>query len=321
MDSEFRLCPACRAPNTVQDAACTACGAPMPKVARGPVPTFEAIPGRQEVRQAARLGVRRGLLVGVVSAGVLGLLVARTFRSAALQDEPAQTAGVSPETAPSPLPTEQPAGMAPGAAAPVGPAGLAQPNPYAGANPAMGQPSVAGQPSLTGQPLPGAVPVSGPASPAASMPAVIIGAPAAGYRPARAPEATEAREGSKPASYTDADLARLHEGAAPTAAAPAAVPTAASPSPPARSPARQEASEARLRERREAVRAAQQRVDEAQGNVNDIRREARENDDDGLQEQLSDAVAELKSAQRDLARARRSLQEIEGQPQPVLPPQ
>jgi hypothetical protein len=62
-------------------------------------------------------------------------------------------------------------------------------------------------------------------------------------------------------------------------------------------------------------------VDEAQAAVDDVRREARDNDDDGLQEELSNKVSDLKSAQRDLARARRKLQEVEEQDRPVLPPQ
>lgn len=288
MNSEFRLCPACRAPNTVQDAACAACGAPLPKVAEAPVPTFDAIPGRQEARQAARTGVRRGLVVGVASAAVLGLLVARTFRSAALQDGSAQTANAtSPTPAPSPLSTPQPPEMAPLGAVPVTPAGWERPNPYA--NPA-------------GMPQTGLSPAG-----------------AAGSRPSQLAEATQVRNTSKPASYTDADLARVRNEAE-AEPSPAARPPA-SPAP-SRSPAKEEPrDETRLRERRDAVRAAQQRVDDAQAAVDDIRREARQNDDDGLQEQLSDALSELKSAQKDLARARRKLQELEDQPRPVLPPQ
>jgi hypothetical protein len=309
MNSEFRLCPACRAPNTVQDAACAACGAPLPKVAKAPVPTFDAIPGRQEARQAARAGVRRGLLVGVASAAVLGLLVARTFRSPSLQDGSAQTANAtSPTPAPSPQSPAQPGGIAPVGAVPVTPPGWERPNPYA--NPA-GMP----QPGLSPAAAAGSMPASGPAS----VPAVIIGAPGAGSRPSQMAEATPVRNTSKPASYTDADLARVRNEAVAEPAPEARPPASPAPS---RSPAKDvPRDETRLRERREAVRAAQQRVDDAQAAVEDIRREARENDDDGLQEQLSDSLSELKSAQRDLAHARRKLQELEDQPPPVLPPQ
>jgi peptidoglycan hydrolase CwlO-like protein len=148
-----------------------------------------------------------------------------------------------------------------------------------------------------------------------SVPAVIIAAPAAGSRPAPLAEATQVRNASQPASYTDADLARVRNEAelSPEARA------SGSP-PPSRSPAPED-GEKRLRERREAVRAAQQRVDRAQSAVDDIRREARENDDDGLQEELSTALSELKSAEKDLARARRRLQELQDQARPVLPPQ
>ena len=308
MSSEFRVCPACRAPNTVQNAVCAACGAPLPKVAKAPAPTFDAIPGRQEARQAARTGVRRGLVVGVASAAVLGLLLARTFRSPSLQDGSAQTAdatSATPAPAPVQLPTPQPAGIAPLGAVPVAPAGWERPNPYASpyANPA-------------GMPQPAMLPVP---SPPATVPAVIIAAPAAGSRSSALAEATQVRNSSKPASYTDADLARVRNETGPEPS-PEARPTA-SPRP-ARSPGQEEPrDETRLRERRAAVRAAQQRVDEAQTAVDDIRREARENDDDGLQEELSHALSELNSAQRDLARTRRKLQELEDQPQPVLPPQ
>src|SRR6185295_13432451 len=145
MTSEFRLCPACRAPNTVQNAVCSACGAPLPKVARAPAPTFEEIPGRSEARHAARTGVQRGLFVGVAIAAILGLLVARTFRSSALQDASAQTASSAPAPTPPPSANEpsQPVGIAPGAALPVVPPGWERPNPYATGQPnpyAMGVP-------------------------------------------------------------------------------------------------------------------------------------------------------------------------------------
>jgi hypothetical protein len=304
MNSEFRLCPACRAPNTVQDAVCAACGTRLPAVAKAPVPTFETIPGRQEARQAARTGVRRGLVVGLASAAILGLLVARTFRAPSLQDGSAQTAALP---TPPPAATPQPGPVAAAPALPAVPAGWERPNPYASpANPYATA-------SLPGSlPSPAAVPATVPAS----VPAVIIAAPPAGARPAPAADAAPARD-SKPASYTDADLARVRNEAE-TGMEPGG-PPATAPSP--RSPAQDEGREKRVRERREAVRAAQQRVDEAQSAVDEIRREARENDDDGLQEELSDALSELKSAQRDLARARRRLQEVEDQPTAVLPPQ
>jgi hypothetical protein len=307
MNSEFRLCPACRAPNTVQDAVCSACGARLPAVAKAPVPTFETIPGRQEARQAARTGVRRGLAVGVASAAILGLLVARTFRAPSLQDGSAQTAAVP---TPPPAATPQPEPVAAAPALPAVPAGWERPNPYA--SPAS--------PYATTS-LPGSLPsAAAPATALAPAPAVIIGAPSASARQAPAADAAPASGDSKPVSYTDADLARVRneaETGAETEMGPGGRPATA-PSP--RSPAQEEGREKRARERREAVRAAQQRVDEAQSAVDDIRREARENDDDGLQEELSDALSELKSAQRDLARARRRLQEVEGQPTSVLPP-
>jgi len=310
MTSEFRLCPACRAPNTVQNAVCAACGAALPKVARAPVPTFDEIPGRSEARHAARTGVQRGLLVGAASAAILGLLVVRTFRSSALQDASAQTANSAPAPTPPPAAVEptQPVGMAPGAAVPVAPAGWERPNPYASGQP---NPYASAQPNPMGMPEP----VMSPAT----VPAVIIAAPVAGSRRAPLAEAMPVRNDSRPAAYTDADLERLHnEAAAGTDSRPTPSPSTV----PARAPAATATDprdDARLRERREAVRAAQQRVDETQSTVDDIRREARENDDDGLQEELNHALSDLKSAQRDLAKARRKLQELEGRS--VLPPQ
>ena len=329
MNSEFRLCPACRAPNTVQDAVCAACGAALPRVAKAPVPTFDAIPGRQEARQAARTGVRRGLVVGVASAAVLGLLVARTLRAPSLQDGSAQTANAtSPTPAPAPAPqgTPPPAASAPLGAVPVTPPGWERPNPYANTY-ASPYPNPAGIPQPAASPAAAvaSLPSSALASPPLSALAVIIGAPAAGRRPSPVAEAMQVRNTSKPASYTDADLERVRNESEPSPEAPAAT----SPSPGARPSAtpasrngeQDETSDKRLRERREAVRAAQQRVNEAQTAVDDIHREARENDDDGLQEELSSALSELKSAEKDLARARRRLQEVEDQPRPVLPPQ
>lgn len=312
MNSEFRLCPACRAPNTVQNAACAACGAPLPRAGKAPTPTFDAIPGRQEARQAAGTGVRRGLVVGVASAAILGLLLARTFRSPALQDGTAQTASTAPAppAPPAPVTTPEPAGMPPGGAVPVAPAGWERPNPYAspGANAAGVPQPVVPQPVMP-QPV---------MSPAPTVPAVIIGA-RSGSRPSTMAEATQVRNTSKAASYTDADLARVRVEAEAGSAPPEARP-ATSPSP-SRSPAQDEDRDARVRDRRAALRAAQQRVDNAQRSVDDIRREARDNDDDGLQEELSDALKELKSAEKDLAKARRRLQEVEDQARPVLPPQ
>jgi len=92
----------------------------------------------------------------------------------------------------------------------------------------------------------------------------------------------------------------------------AAAPRAAAPAAPA---------EARARTRSSSVRAAQQRVEQAQAAVDDIRREARDNDDDGLQEELKDALSELKAAQRDLARALRQQDRSESDDRAVPPPQ
>jgi hypothetical protein len=305
MDSEFRLCPGCRAPNTVQDAACASCGRPLPAVSKAPVPTFDAIPGRLEARQAARTGVRRGLLVGVASAAVLGLLVARTFRAPSLQDVPASAATAATPAPPTPAPVTvqpQPAPLAP--TVPIAPAGLGQPNPYSSV-PTYSNPAAYPGPSpysqvalLTPSPSP-----SASASPSRT-PAMIIAAPEAGSVPS-----PSAAAGRKPGSYTDADLERVRNEAAREEAPPA------SPAPDARASER----DSRLQERREAVREAQRRVSKAQSSVDDIRREARENDDDGLQEELQDALSDLKSAQRDLATAQRKLRELEDRA--VLPPQ
>jgi len=327
MDSEFRLCPACRAPNTVQDAVCTACGARLPAVSKAPAPTFDAIPGRQEARAAAGTGVRRGLLVGIVSAAVLGLLVARTFRSPSLQavSAPPTAAPILP---PQPQATPEPydAGVRP--VAPILPAGVAvsNPDPYATANPygrsnpyAMPSPDAYTSPNPYGSPYPSQVAaVTGSPSPSlepSRAPAISIAAPDPSTRPAPGAAA-------KPASYTDADLERIRNQAEEPAPAAASEgrPVAASPSPRRPAPTGEE-REARLRERRDAVRSAQRRADEAQTAVDDIRREARENDDDGLQEELKDALAELKSAQRDLSKAQRALRELEDPARPVLPPQ
>jgi len=327
MDSEFRLCPACRAPNTAQDAACAACGAALPKVVMGPPPAFDEMPGRQEARQAAGSGVRRGLLVGVAGAAILGLLVVRTFRSSALQVDSAQTT-TSADAAPEPVTTPQPAGIVPGASVPAAPAGWSQPNPYASpgmTQPGMAQPGV--QPGMTSDVA--AAPVSGPASSAATVPAMIIAAPAGRARPSPSPDA---RGAGKAASYTDADLARVRteaeaeaSGTAPAPAPPApAVAGALSPAGgPAPAPASRAAAPAdsRARSRSAAVREAQQRVEKAQVVVDDIRREARDNDDDGLQEELKDAESELKAAQRDLARAIRQQEKSDRDDRTVPPPQ
>ena len=295
-----------------------------------PAAIFEPMPDKQAARAAAHKGVRRGLVVGIGCAAILGLLVARTFRSPALQDASAQTAG---PTAPTPPPPVQatPDPLAAGGAFPVAPPGMAQPNPYASpvnpyANP-YASPNAAGlpqQPGMLPAGTPGqTVPAPAPATDPASVPAMVIAAPEPGSRRAAAIEGRPA----KPASYTDADLARLR--AEETAGAPAseAQPVAESrPTPPTRPampppPRSTGPDDSRTRDRREAVRAAQQRVAEAQATVDDIRREARENDDDGLQEELADALDDLKSAQRDLARARRKLQEAEEENRAVLSPQ
>lgn len=316
MDSEFRLCPACRAPNTVQDAACASCGQPLPAVGKAPAATFDIIPGRQEARQAAGSGVRRGLLVGIASAAVLGLLVARTLRSPSLQDAPVSAADAA-TPAPAATAEPRPAPLAP--AVPVAPAGLGQPNPYstvpAYSNPGEypAGPSPYSQVALL---TPSASPSPSPSPSApARTPAISIAAPEPGTVPAPG-------SAGKPASYTDADLERLRnqaprdEAAQPASTPEARVEVSAGA---ARRPAPVPERDSRLQDRREAVREAQRRVEEAQHSVDDIRREARENDDDGLQEELEDALSELKSAQRDLAKAQRKLQEVEGRA--VLPPQ
>jgi hypothetical protein len=310
MDSEFRLCPACRAPNTVQDAACTACGTRMPAVSKAPVPTFDTIPGRQEARAAARTGVRRGLLVGIASAAALGLLVARTFRSPSLQAVAAPAASTySPIMPPQPrtTPPAETVSMMP--TVPIAPAGLGVPNPYSSPNPnpyASPNPYSSEVAAITASPS--------PSPEASSAPAISIAAPDPSTRPAPAAGGANA----KPAAYTDADLERIRNEAEEPAPASEDPPVVASPSP-RRPPPSGEEREARLRERRDAVRAAQRRADEAQGAIDDIRREARENDDDGLQEELNDALAELKAAQRDLSRAQRALKELEDPARPVLP--
>ena len=289
-----------------------------------PAPVFEPMPDRQAARAAAHKGVRRGLVVGIGSAAILGLLVARTFRSPSLQDASAQTAGPTAPTPPPPVqPTPDP--MAVAGAVPVAPPGLAQPNPYASpvnpyANP-YASPNPAGMPQQPGMLTPGTAPagtVPAPATAAdpASVPAMVIAAPEPGSRRATAAEARAA----KPASYTDADLARLREGEAPAAAPAPEVRTVPQARPTTAPPPRSGGQDDRVRERREAVRSAQQRVTELQATVDDIKREARENDDDGLQEELSDAMSELRSAQGDLARARRKLQEAEDRNR-ALPPQ
>ena len=318
MDSEFRLCPACRAPNTVQDAACASCGQPLPAVGKAPAATFDAIPGRQEARQAAGSGVRRGLLVGIVSAAVLGLLVARTLRSPSLQDAPVSAADEA-TPAPAAAAEPRPAPLAP--AVPVAPAGIGQPNPYSTV-PAYSNPGEYVGPSPYSQvalltPSASASPSPSPSAPART-PAMIIAAP----EPGTAPSTSVTGSGGKPGSYTDADLERVrNEAARDEGAQPASTPEARPEvvGGPARRPAPAPERESRLQDRREAVRDAQRRVAEAQRSVDDIRREARENDDDGLQEELQDALSELKSAQRDLVKAQRKLQEAEGRA--VLPPQ
>ena len=292
-----------------------------------PAAIFEPMPDKQEARAAAHKGVRRGLVVGIGCAAILGLLVARTFRSPALQDASAQTAA---PTAPTPPPPAEAGAdpLAAGGAAPVAPPGLAQPNPYANPN---ANPYASPYPNANGAvlPQPGTSPLPTTAMPApaadpASVPAMVIAAPEPGSRRAAAIEGRPA----KPASYTDADLARVRqqESAAESRAEDARPVADARPMPEARpvppAPPRSTGQDdSRTRDRREAVRAAQQRVAEAQAAVDDIRREARENDDDGLQEELADALSDLKSAQKDLARARRKLQEVEAQDRAVLPPQ
>jgi len=313
MDSEFRLCPACRAPNTVQDAVCASCGQRLPAVSKAPRPTFDTVPGRQEVRQAAGTGVRRGLLVGITSAAVLGLLLARTFRSPSLQDDAASAAATA-TPAPAATVEPQPAPLAP--AVPVAPAGFGQPNPYSSASAYANPGTSLGASPYSQVALLAPSPSPSPSAPART-PAMIIAAPEPGTVPSAA-----GRAGSKPASYTDADLARVRDEAAreetaPPSAAPETQPAAA---PPAVRPAPLPERESRgSEERREAVREAQRRVEKAQAAVDDIRREARENDDDGLQEELKDALSELKDAQHDLAKAQRKLRELEDRA--VRPPQ
>ena len=340
MDSEYRLCPACRAPNTVQDPVCAACGAALPKVVMGPPPAFDEVPSREEARQAARTGIGRGLVAGVAGAAILGLLLAKTFRSSALQVDPAQTTS-SAQAVPEPETTPQPVGINPGPAVPAPPPGWVQPNPYAST--AAGQPGIA-QPGLNpagvvppgvnpagamppgsamaGSPVSGvgAAPVSGPASSAAAMPAVMI---AARPRPSPTPDA---RGGGKAASYTDADLARMRSEADAEASgtAPSATPPpspAAGAAAPASSPRPAPTADPGGRSRGALVSAAQQRVAKAQSVVDEIRREARDNDDDGLQEELEDALHELKSAQRDLARAIRQQEKSERDGRSLPPPQ
>jgi len=68
-----------------------------------PAPIFEPMPDKQAARAAAHKGVRRGLVVGIGCAAILGLLVARTFRSPSLQDASAQTAGPAVPTPPPPV--------------------------------------------------------------------------------------------------------------------------------------------------------------------------------------------------------------------------
>src|SRR5688572_1808385 len=191
MESEFRVCPVCRAPNTVQDAACAACGAALPKVGKMPAPIFEPMPDKQAARAAAHKGVRRGLVVGIGCAAILGLLVARTFRSPSLQDASAQTAGPAVPTPPPPVqPAPDPLAVA--GAVPAAPPGLTQPNPYA--SPVNPYANPYASPNAAALPQPGMMPeatVPAPAAAAdpASVPAMVIAAPEPGSRRATAAEA------------------------------------------------------------------------------------------------------------------------------------